>query len=149
MPTAIAPRYGDPSAGGLEPYQEPEFGFDTELRFRMRVSVQGVLQSARWASPSHDIAVTPERERTVIEIARPAAMDRDVVLEARAAGADAGRALLDRDDGDWVVLASPAPPAPGSSCAIWTPTWAVRRSSPRCAPPKASTASPACPATCC
>ena len=39
-------------------------------------------------------------------------MDRDVVLEARAAGADAGRALLDRDDGDWVVLASFRPDFP-------------------------------------
>ena len=112
MPTAIAPRYGDPSAGGLDPHQEPEFGFDAERSFRLRVSVQGVLQGARWASPSHDIAVTPEGERTVIEIARPAAMDRDVVLEARAAGVDSGRALLDRDDRDWVVLASFRPDFP-------------------------------------
>ena len=83
MPTTIAPRYGDPSAGGLAPHQEPEFGFDAERSFRLRVSVHGVLQGARWASPSHDIAVTPGGERTVIEIARPAAMDRDCVLEAR------------------------------------------------------------------
>ena len=88
MPTTIAPRYGDPSAGGLEPDQEPEFAFDAERSFRLRVAVSGVLQGARWASPSHDIAVTPDRERTVIEIARPAAMDRDCVLEARAASAD-------------------------------------------------------------
>ena len=106
MPTAIAPRYGEPSAGGLEPHQEPEFGFDAERSFRLRVTVQGVLHGARWASASHDIAVTPERDRTVLEIARPAAMDRDVVLEARAAGEDAARALLDRDGGDWVILAS-------------------------------------------
>ena len=112
MPTAIAPRYGEPSAGGLEPHQEPEFGFDAERSFRLRVTVQGVLHGARWASPSHGIAVTPERDRTVIEIGRPAAMDRDVVLEAHAAGVDAGRALLDRDDGDWVVLASFRPEVP-------------------------------------
>ena len=112
MPTAIAPRYGDPSVGGLDPHQEPEFGFDAERRFRLRVTVQGVLHGARWASPSHDIAVTPERDRTVIEIARPAAMDRDVVLEAHAAGVDEGRALLDRDAGDWVVLASFRPEVP-------------------------------------
>ena len=112
MPTTIAPRYGDPSAGGLAPHQEPEFGFDAERSFRLRVSVRGVLQGARWASPSHDIAVTPDDERTVIEIARPAAMDRDCVLEARATRVDAGRALLDRDDGDWVVLASFRPEFP-------------------------------------
>ena len=112
MPTTIAPRYGDPSAGGLAPHQEPEFGFDAERSFRLRVSVHGVLQGARWASPSHDIAVTPGDERTVIEIARPAAMDRDCVLEARSGEEDAGRALLDRDDGDWVVLASFRPEFP-------------------------------------
>ena len=112
MPTTIAPRYGDPSAGGLTPHQEPEFGFDAERSFRLRVSVRGVLQDARWASRSHDIAVTPNGERTVIEIARPAAMDRDCVLEARATRVDAGRALLDRDDGDWVVLASFRPEIP-------------------------------------
>ena len=112
MPTAVAPRYGDPSAGGLEPHQEPEFGFDAERSFRLRVSVRGVLQGARWASPSHDIAVTAGGERTVIEIARPAAMDRDCVLEARATGVEVGRALLDRDGGDWVVLASFRPEIP-------------------------------------
>ena len=112
MPTTIAPRYGDPASGGLAPHQEPELGFDAERSFRLRVSVRGVLQGARWASPSHDIAVTPDGERTVIEIARPAAMDRDCVLEARSGEEDAGRALLDRDDGDWVVLASFRPEFP-------------------------------------
>ncbi len=112
MPTTIAPRYGDPSTGGLQPHQQPEYGFDAERSFRMRVSVNGVLQGARWTSPSHDIAVTPDGGRTVIEIARPAAMDRDCVLEARAAGTSARRAQLDRDDGDWVALASFRPEIP-------------------------------------
>ena len=112
MPTTIAPRYGDPSAAGLDPHQQPEFGFDAERSLCLRVSVQGILHGARWASPSHDIAITPEGERTVIEIARPAAMDRDCVLEARATGMDAAGALLDRDGEDWVVLASFRPEIP-------------------------------------
>jgi len=112
MPTTTAPRYGDPSAGGLDPHQQPELAFDAERSFRLRVSVRGVLQGARWASRSHDIAVTADGERTVIEVTRPAAMDRDCVLEARATGVDAGRALLDRDGGDWVVLASFRPEIP-------------------------------------
>ena len=127
MPTTIAPRYGDPAAdGGLDPHQTPEFAFDAGRSFRLQAVVRGVLQGARWASPSHDLAVTPEPARTVIEIARPAAMDRDVVLEARstpactaqgcaaqegasqagAAHAAGGRALLARDGEAWVVLAS-------------------------------------------
>ncbi|MDE0026299.1 MAG: VIT and VWA domain-containing protein [Spirochaetaceae bacterium] len=112
MPTTIAPRYGDPSTGGLHPHQQPEYGFDTERAFRMRVSVGGVLQGARWTSSSHDIAITPDGERTVIEIARPAAMDRDCVLEAHATVANARSAQLDRDDGDWVALASFRPEIP-------------------------------------
>ena len=116
MPTTIAPRYGDPTAGGgLAPHQAPEFGFDAERSFRLQAAVRGVLRGARWASPSHAIAVTPEAARTVIEIARPAAMDRDVVLEARAAQAADTRALLARDGGDWVVLASFRPELTGLS----------------------------------
>ena len=111
MPTTIAPRYGDPSAGGLHPHQQPEYGF-AERSFRMRVSLRGVLAGARWTSPSHDIAVIEDGERTVIELARPVAMDRDCVLEARASGTNARRAQLDRDDGDWVVLASFRPEIP-------------------------------------
>lgn len=109
LPTTIAPRYGDPAAGGLAPHQAPEYAFDAERSFRLQAAVRGALQGARWASPSHDIAVTPDTWQTVIEIARPAAMDRDVVLEAHAAAAvDTGdsRALLARDGGGWVVLAS-------------------------------------------
>ena len=109
LPTTIAPRYGDPADGGLAPHQAPEFAFDAERSFRLQAAVRGALQGARWASPSHDIAVTPDTWQTVIEIARPAAMDRDVVLEARAVTAvDTGdsRALLARDGGGWVVLAS-------------------------------------------
>ncbi len=117
MPTTIAPRYGDPTAGGgLAPHQAPEYAFDAERSFRLQVAVRGVLQSARWASPSHALAVTPQPDRTVIEIARPAAMDRDVVLEATAVWAGAaqagaahaadGRALLARDGEGWIALAS-------------------------------------------
>ena len=116
LPTTIAPRYGDPTAdGGLEPHQTPEFAFDAERSFRLQTTVRGLLQGARWASPSHALAVTPEPAQTVIEIARPAAMDRDVVLEARAAEVADSRALLARDGDDWVVLASFRPELTGGS----------------------------------
>ena len=117
MPTTIAPRYGAPAAGGLDPHQTPEFAFDAERCFRLQVAVRGVLQGARWASPSHAIAVTPDAYQTVIEIARPAAMDRDVVLEARGAAAAEPRALLARDAAEWVVLASFRPALTGEESA--------------------------------
>ena len=115
MPTTIAPRYGDPSAGGLSPHQSPEFSFDAERSFYLQIGVRGVLHDACWSSPSHDITVTPDGRQTVIEIARPAAMDRDFVLEARSTGTAGTRALLARDDGDWVVLASFRPEIPDLS----------------------------------
>ena len=115
MPTTIAPRYGDPSAGGLSPHQSPEFSFDAERSFHLQIAVRGVLHDACWSSPSHDIAVTPDGRQTVIEIARPAAMDRDFVLEARSTGTAGTRALLARDDGDWVILASFRPEIPDLS----------------------------------
>ena len=115
MPTTIAPRYGDPSAGGLSPHQSPEFSFDAERSFHLQIGVRGVLHDACWSSPSHDITVTPDGRQTVIEVARPAAMDRDFVLEARSTGTAGTRALLARDDGDWVVLASFRPEIPDLS----------------------------------
>ena len=117
MPTTIAPRYGAPAAGGLDPHQTPEFAFDAERCFRLQVAVRGVLQGARWASPSHALAVTPDAYQTVIEVARPAAMDRDVVLEARGATAAEPRALLARDAAEWVVLASFRPALTGEESA--------------------------------
>ena len=117
MPTTIAPRYGAPAAGGLDPHQTPEFAFDAERCFRLQVAVRGVLQGARWASPSHALAVTPDAHQTVIEVARPAAMDRDVVLEARGAAVAEPRALLARDAADWVVLASFRPALTGEESA--------------------------------
>ena len=112
MPTTIAPRYGDPAAGGLAPHQAPDFTFDAERCFSLTVAVRGALQNARWDSPTHDIAVTPEARHTKIEIARAAAMDRDFVLEARSAQPTAARALLAPDGDGWVVLASVRPRIP-------------------------------------
>ena len=106
MPTTIAPRYGDPASGGLAPHQEPAHAVDAERSFSVKVLVRGVLQRASWASPSHDVFITPETRQTTIALVRPAAMDRDLVLEARSTAVSASQALVARDDGGWVVLAS-------------------------------------------
>ena len=115
LPTTIAPRYGDPAAGGLSPHQSPDFSIDAERAFSLRVAVRGALKDARFNSPSHAVVVTPGSERTTIELAADAAMDRDFVLEARSsrsARSDAAEALLAPDGDGWVVLASVCPDIP-------------------------------------
>ena len=112
IPTTIAPRYGDPASGGLAPHQEPVYGVGAGPSFKVKVAVRGVLRQASWASPSHDVAVTPEGRQTTIALARPAAMDRDLVLEARSTAASASQALVARDDEGWVALASFRPEMP-------------------------------------
>jgi len=112
MPTTIAPRYGDPSSGGLAPHQEPAHAVAAERSFSVKVLVRGVLWNASWASPSHEVSVTPGVQQTMIALVRPASMDRDLVLEARSTAASASQALLARDDDGWVVLASFRPEIP-------------------------------------
>ena len=112
IPTTIAPRYGDPASGGLAPHQEPVYGVGAGPSFSVKVAVRGVLRQASWASPSHDVAVTPEGRQTTIALAGPAAMDRDLVLEARSTAASASQALVARDDEGWVALASFRPEMP-------------------------------------
>ena len=115
IPTTIAPRYGDPASGGLAPHQEPVYGVDAERSFRVTVAVRGVLRQASWASPSHDVAITPEGRQTTIALVGPAAMDRDVVLEARSTAASASQALVARDDDGWAALASFRPELPDAT----------------------------------
>ena len=115
MPTTIAPRYGDPASGGLAPHQAPVYGFAAERSFKVKVAVRGVLRQASWASPSHDLAVAREGGRTTIALAGPAAMDRDLVLEARSTAASASQALVARDDDGWVALASFRPEMPDAA----------------------------------
>ena len=74
--------------------------------------MRGVLKDARFNSPSHAVVVTPGAERTTIELAAGAAMDRDFVLEARSARSGAAEALLAPDGDGWVVLASVCPDIP-------------------------------------
>ena len=111
LPTTIAPRYGDPAAGGLAPHQAPVYGVGAERSFGAKVVVRGVLRQAFWASPSHDITVTPEERQTTIAL-DATAMDRDLVLEARSDAASASQALIARDGDGWVALASFRPELP-------------------------------------
>ena len=112
LPTTIAPRYGDPASGGLEPHHAPAYGVGAEQAFRAKVSARGVLSQASWTSPSHHISVASEGQQTTIALDGAAAMDRDLVLEARSNAAPAAEALVARDGDGWVALASFRPEMP-------------------------------------
>lgn len=112
IPTTIAPRYGDPASAGLAPHQAPEYIFDAERAFSLRVAVRGVLKDARFNSPSHGISVVPEAKATIVTFSGAPAMDRDFVLEARSSRPDAAGALAARDFDGWVALASFRPEIP-------------------------------------
>jgi len=106
LPTTIAPRYGDPAAGGLEPHQVPEFMPEAERTFQLCVKIRGLLRNARWSSPTHGVNVKPESKETVIETVWPSTMDHDLVLWARTADTEVSKVLIDEDGTGWVALAS-------------------------------------------
>lgn len=112
LPTTIAPRYGDPSTACILPHQDPEFSFDAERAFHLTVNVAGLLQGARFNSPSHAVAIETLPQQTVIEIAGKPAMDRDFVLEVRSSAVEADGALVSQDLDGWVALASFRPSLP-------------------------------------
>jgi Ca-activated chloride channel family protein len=113
MPTTIAPRYGHQTAAGLAPHQIPAYAFDAERSFKLRITLRGLLRDARFNSPSHDIAIASGSEETAIDLIGGSAMDRDFVLEARAARRRVAAALFAQDLDGWVALASFRPEIPG------------------------------------
>ncbi|MBC6439345.1 MAG: VWA domain-containing protein [Rhodospirillales bacterium] len=115
MPTTIAPRYGNPASAGLLPHQAPEYAFDAERAFSLRMAVRGLLKDARFNSPSHSVSVAPEAEATIIALTGAPAMDRDFVLEACLSRSEAASALVARDLDGWVALASFRPEVPVAS----------------------------------
>jgi len=116
LPTTIAPRYGHPEKAGLQPHQIPEYDLLAENRFRLRLTLAGVLALAQLDCPSHPIAVADSSGSRIVTLATGAAgMDRDFILNISIPQAATDTVLLDRDfDGGWAVLASFAPrlPAP-------------------------------------
>ena len=114
LPTVVAPRYGNPEKAGLEPHQTPEFDLLVENRFQLRLVLTGILASASVDSPSHQIAVAPSTEHTVVTLSTGEAfMDRDFILNIRSGQAGKDAILLGRDlDDGFVALASFSPSLP-------------------------------------
>lgn len=86
LPTALAPRYGDPASAGLSPHQAPTHSLKVAYAFSLRVEAFGRLRQAVIRCPSHAIAREETEDRVIVTLSSPASLDRDLVLSFRVAG---------------------------------------------------------------
>ncbi|HEX4936313.1 MAG TPA: VIT and VWA domain-containing protein, partial [Gemmatimonadaceae bacterium] len=97
FPTTIAPRYG---AMPLEPHQVPEHSVTVENRFAFSLTITGALRDAQFGCPTHLLAESRSADALVLSLAQErSVMDRDLVVEVRAAHAPKS-VLLTGDDGE-------------------------------------------------
>lgn len=106
LPTTVAPRFGDPAAAGLAPHQAPDCTLVEELRYSLRLSIDGPLATSLIASPTHPVAIRRDAGRTWVELEQGAALDRDFVLTLRAEGAACSTARSEQDGERHVALAT-------------------------------------------
>lgn len=105
LPTTVAPRYGDPSALGIQPHQATTHDLLAKNRFSLTVSICGALAWASIESPSHQIVSSREAEKTVVSL-KKGLMDRDFVLNISMASGEKSFVHLERDGNGYVALAS-------------------------------------------
>lgn len=86
LPTVVAPRYGDPAAGNLQPHQAPFTELLAENPFSLSLRVKGAIAGASISCPSHGVTITEEGEGVTVELGKDASLDRDFVLEIVARG---------------------------------------------------------------
>ena len=107
LPTALAPRYGDPAASGLDAVQVPAVDLLAEYPFSFRMQVRGRLAEASVESPSHGISVAKGPGTLEIALAGPRdTLDRDLVLNFALAEPLPPAALVAPDGDKWVGLVS-------------------------------------------
>ena len=117
LPTTIAPRYGDPIAAGFQPHQVPVVDMWTEHRFSFKLSVEGLLASALFDSPSHRIAVQHKDNKASLHLNQNQTfMDRDFVLNMKFSGANqsVGQVCKDEIGSTYTALASFSPTIVGA-----------------------------------
>jgi Ca-activated chloride channel family protein len=114
VPTAIAPRYGNPGDAGLDGAAVPTFDVLVDYPYTLALRLESLSDAGGIRSPSHRITVTKAEAGLAVTLAGRNALDRDVVIEiAQAALPVAARIARDEhgDGNSSVVLASPVLPA--------------------------------------
>ena len=113
LPSTIAPRYGDPSARGLQNHQAPTYSADAGYTLDLKATLDESLSGAIVTSPSHPIALDNESGTTTVRMAPgTAAMDRDFVLNIESSEWAGSSATLAQDRKGWVVHTSFCPQVP-------------------------------------
>lgn len=115
LPSTVAPRYGDPARAGLQPHQAPVVSLAAHYPLDLKVVVHGQLAGGRVSSPTHAIQAAIEDGGLALTLARPAALDRDFVLNFRVAGKGATTAWYAPDGEAWALWASVRPDLPEST----------------------------------
>jgi len=105
LPTAIAPRYGDSEAAGIQPYQIPITSLTAEYPVSISIQIEGELASALISSPSHSIAVQQSSTGIVVSPRCKAHLDRDFILSIQSEKSQSS-CMLAKDGDNYVVLAS-------------------------------------------
>jgi Ca-activated chloride channel family protein len=108
LPTTVAPRYGDPHAGGgLPVHATVDSSLEVSYPFTVQLDVFGTLAESDLASPSHAIT------NTVIEgggrrvcLQRDGWLDRDFLLLLKGSGSGSHAVISPDKDGAYVLLAS-------------------------------------------
>lgn len=80
VPTTIAPRYGQPSSGGLAPHQAPLASLTAEYPLALGITIVGSLASAHVDCPTHRHRIARSEGTTRVDLEPGARMDRDVVI---------------------------------------------------------------------
>jgi Ca-activated chloride channel family protein len=80
LPTTVAPRYGNPASGGLQPQQVPQVSLEAEYPLHLAVTACGALARATAECPTHPVRVSSNEQGLRIELGDGARLDRDVVL---------------------------------------------------------------------
>lgn len=113
LPTTIAPRYGDPSAVGMQPHQIPDYCLSADHGFSLQLQVLGDLSRASYVCPTHQVSVVDSQERRSFTLSGGSAqMDRDFVLMLREPEGQGGETLVVPDGDQHLVLASFHPHLP-------------------------------------
>lgn len=80
IPTAIAPRYGNPAAAHLRVHQTPFSDMLADYPCTVAITLAGVVGHGKISSPSHAIATRKREEGVEVSLAGAARLDRDVIL---------------------------------------------------------------------
>ncbi|NRF65438.1 VWA domain-containing protein [Aquincola sp. S2] len=80
IPSTIAPRYGDPAHGGLQPQQVPEVSMLADYPLALTVTVGRSLAGAAIECPTHRTVRSDTADGVCLTLDATARLDRDVVV---------------------------------------------------------------------